>query len=78
MTDRYRKWGRVVRLERDCVIAVDEVPITFHGAARYNVENVLGVIGMARALGLPMDATRRALRSFKPSDNPRRGEVIER
>jgi hypothetical protein len=24
MTDRYRKWGRVVRLERDCVIAVDE------------------------------------------------------
>ena len=60
------------------LVRIDEVPITFGGAARYNVENVLGVVGAARALGLPDDAIARALRGFGTGDNPRRGELVER
>jgi UDP-N-acetylmuramyl tripeptide synthase len=60
------------------LIGVDDVPITFRGAARYNVENVLGVSAMARALGIADDAIGAGLRGFLPRDNPHRGEVIER
>lgn len=57
------------------IIRVDEVPITFGGAARYNVENVLGAVAMARALGLPGEAVAAALRGFGMHDNPGRGQV---
>ena len=55
-----------------------DVPITFAGAARYNVENALGVIGAARGLGLPDEAIVRGLVSFGSDDNPRRGQLLER
>ena len=45
-------------------MSVDEVPITFSGAARYNVYNVLGAIALARALKLADDAIREGLRGF--------------
>ncbi len=57
---------------------VEDVPITFSGAARYNVENALGVIGAARGLGLPDEAIARALVSFGSEDNPRRGQLVEK
>ena len=60
------------------VARVEAVPITFGGAARYNVENVLGVVAAAEALGLPEVAIRRALHGFGMRDNPGRGQVIER
>ncbi len=45
-------------------MGVSEVPITFGGAARYNVYNVIGAIALARALKLPDDAIREGLRGF--------------
>jgi cyanophycin synthetase len=45
-------------------MSVDDVPITFGGAARYNVYNVIGAIALARALKLPDDAIRKGLRGF--------------
>jgi len=45
-------------------MGVDEVPITFAGAARYNVYNVIGAIALACALKLPDDAIREGLRGF--------------
>ncbi len=57
---------------------VDEVPLTFAGAARYNVENVLGVIGAARGLGVADEAIARGIASFGSEDNPRRGQLLER
>jgi cyanophycin synthetase len=57
---------------------VDAIPITFRGAARFNVENVLGVVAMASALGIPDDAIVRGLTGFQLEDNPRRGYLLER
>lgn len=53
-----------------------ELPITFGGAARYNVENVLGAVGAALALGIAEDVIVRALRSFQHTDNPGRGQLL--
>lgn len=64
--------------EERALVRVSDVPITFDGAARYNVENVLGVVATARALGLADDAIVRAVSGFGMADNPRRGELIER
>jgi UDP-N-acetylmuramyl tripeptide synthase len=55
------------------LVDVAQVPITFKGAARYNVENALGAVAMARALGVPTEAIVRALTGF--TDNPGRGET---
>ncbi len=74
--------GALVRYgeERRQVIArLDEVPITFGGAARYNVANALCAIGLAGAIGLSLDAMREGLRSFRgtPEDNPGRGNLLD-
>lgn len=60
------------------LVRVDDVPLTFGGAARHNVENALGVAATALALGLPEDAVVRGLRGFTTKDNARRGEILER
>ena len=60
------------------LLAVTEIPITFGGAARYNVENVLGAVATARALGLPEVAILAALRGFGMQDNPGRGQIVVR
>ncbi len=60
------------------LLRVDEAPITFGGAARYNVENVLGVVATARALGIASDVIAAALRSFSMRDNPGRGQLLDR
>ncbi len=64
-------------LERT-IVRVDAVPVTFGGAARYNVENVLGVVAVADGLGLAADAIARGLQGFTMHDNPGRGQVVER
>lgn len=66
----------VVRIG-DTDVKLAELPITFKGAARHNIENVLGVTAMALGLGLPTDAIIAGLRNFGSADNPRRGEVHE-
>jgi UDP-N-acetylmuramyl tripeptide synthase len=60
------------------LVRIDALPITFGAAARYNVENVLGVVAASEALGLSRDALLRALRGFGMRDNPGRGQVLER
>ncbi len=74
--------GELVRYgeERRQVIArVDEVPITFGGAARHNVANALAAMGLAGAIGLPVDAMSEGLKGFRgsPEDNPGRGNLLE-
>ncbi|MCA0272338.1 MAG: Mur ligase [Proteobacteria bacterium] len=56
------------------LVAVSDVPLTLGGAARYNIENALAAALAARGLGLPDDAIRTVLRSFRsdPIDNPGR------
>jgi UDP-N-acetylmuramyl tripeptide synthase len=74
--------GELVRYgeERRQVIArVDEVPIAHGGAALHNVANALAAMGLAGAIGLPVDAMAEGLRTFRgsPEDNPGRGNLME-
>ncbi|HKI02244.1 MAG TPA: Mur ligase family protein [Thermoanaerobaculia bacterium] len=66
--------------EQIVVARVEEVPITFGGAARHNVANALGAIGLAAALELPVEAMAAGLRQVAgtPEDNPGRANLIER
>lgn len=60
------------RAER--IIAVDDIPITMGGAARYNILNALGAACLAHALGISAKAIAQALAGFRPDpkDNPGR------
>ncbi len=64
--------GQVTR-----VVDVSDVPISFGGAARYNLMNALAAIGAAAALALPTEAMREGLRAFAPTpeSNPGRANV---
>ncbi len=90
IADHLAKGGEAVVMEDDSVVrirgdqrvsvlSVDRIPVTMGGAARYNVSNVLGVVGVAWALGIPDDAIIRALEQFRPShvDNPGRLNVFD-
>jgi UDP-N-acetylmuramyl tripeptide synthase len=59
------------------VVEVSQVPISFGGAARYNLLNALAAIGAASALALPVEAMREGLRAFAPTpeSNPGRANV---
>lgn len=56
------------------VATLEEVPICFGGHAQHNVANALAALLAGHALGLPWEAIRQGLRTFKPSatDNPGR------
>ncbi len=64
---------------RETVAQVAEVPITVGGAARHNVYNALGVIGLAAAIGIPTPAIGRGLRNFRGTaeENPGRLNLFE-
>jgi UDP-N-acetylmuramyl tripeptide synthase len=68
---------------REVVATVSEVPIAFGGAARYNVANALAAIGLASALGVPVDAMARGLAAMRGdggeggADNSGRGCLME-
>ena len=57
------------------VIAVNDVAMTFNGAAKHNVQNALGAIALAFALDIDLKAIRVALKHFNSDskDNPGRG-----
>lgn len=77
VTDR----GRIVRRRGEVETElgrVAEIPLAFGGAARFHVENALGVAAAASALGVSDDAIRRALASFRPEHNPRRASLVEK
>ena len=66
--------------ERVRVMAAAEAPLTFGGAARHNVANALAAIGMAAAIGIPVEAMAKGLRRVRntPEDNLGRANTFER
>jgi cyanophycin synthetase len=65
---------------REVVAALSEVPVAFAGAARYNVANALAAIGLAAALGVPVEAMAPGLATVGSdggADNPGRGCLME-
>lgn len=58
----------------ELTIAAADIPITMGGAASFNVQNVMGAIGLAKAMGLDNQAIVDGLTRFRPSpdDNPGR------
>ncbi len=72
----------LVRSTRDgerVLAKVDEVPIAYGGAARFNLANALGASALASTMGFAEDAIVDGLRSFQPSfdDNPGRSNLVE-
>ena len=65
--------------ERTRVMPVANFVPGMGGAAKFNVSNALGAIGLASALGLPNEAMTKGLSSFKgtPDENPGRGNFME-
>lgn len=63
----------------ETVIAnVADAPITFGGAAAYNIDNVLGAVAMAQAMWIDNAAIVRGLASFTMAENPGRGQLHEK
>jgi UDP-N-acetylmuramyl tripeptide synthase len=74
----YVRDGQIVIAQAGAEIAlmhVQDAPITFGGAADYNVKNVLGVVASAVALGIPHETIARGVRAFTMKDNPGRGQL---
>jgi len=61
---------------RQPLIHVSEIPLTVGGAARHNVANCLAAMGLADALGVPMDAILSAARQTTDAANPGRCNVF--
>lgn len=61
------------------IAMIADIPMTFNGSARHNIENALGVVGLSRALKLPFQAIRAGLKSFgsNAQDNPGRGNQYQ-
>ncbi|MCC7141867.1 MAG: Mur ligase [Candidatus Eisenbacteria bacterium] len=55
--------------------AVQDAPITWDGTARHNISNVLGAIGLARALQVPPSAIRSALCAFASTNDQNPGRL---
>lgn len=65
--------------QRTVIMAVDEIPATYLGTAKFNVENALAAIAMAIALGLEPHIMRAALSGFTSSyeQNPGRFNIYD-
>ncbi|MFT5574318.1 MAG: cyanophycin synthetase [Cryomorphaceae bacterium] len=61
----------------DDVAHINDLPMTFNGSAMHNVQNALGVVGLCRALNLPLGAIAQGLSTFgsNAEDNPGRGNL---
>jgi UDP-N-acetylmuramyl tripeptide synthase len=62
------------------IVEVNEVPITFGGAARYNISNALGALALCHVLGVNDEALAEGLKSFSGNadENPGRGNLFEK
>ncbi|MDT8369852.1 MAG: cyanophycin synthetase [Longimicrobiales bacterium] len=74
--------GDVVILSADTpahVMAVDDAPITLHGAAEFNTANVLAAVAALHGLGLPVARIRGGISTFHPTpgQNPGRMNLID-
>jgi UDP-N-acetylmuramyl tripeptide synthase len=61
------------------LVNVNEIPMTLNGAAKHNIQNALGAIGLAKNLGIENAAIFNALTAFSSNidDNPGRGNQFE-
>lgn len=62
------------------IVPVEDVPITFGGAARYNIRNALGAMLLCSVLGAPDEALAGGLKAFSGDAgvNPGRGNLFEK
>ncbi len=74
--------GEIIRFdgkEFHSICPIDAVPMTLNGAARHNVQNALGAVGVASAMGFDDAQIRAGLENFHSdeSDNPGRMNIFE-
>ena len=64
---------------KNAVVTVEDIPITFSGAAKHNVHNALAVTAMCHALGFDNKTIAQGLKDFSstPENNPGRGNLFE-
>lgn len=55
----------------------DEIPLTLGGAARHNISNAMGAVGLTHALGISREDIVKGLRSASFEDNPGRCNLFE-
>jgi len=62
------------------IVRVEEVPVTFGGAAKYNIRNALGAMLLCAVLGAPDEALAAGLKAFSGDAgvNPGRGNLFEK
>jgi UDP-N-acetylmuramyl tripeptide synthase len=62
------------------IIRAQDIPITFGGAARYNISNALGAMALCHVLGVADEALAAGLRTFSgdADTNPGRGNLFEK
>ncbi len=80
------KWAATVEKKQLVVFAggqkhglldISDVPITLDGAAVHNVQNALGVVLFAHALGISLADIKAGLKSFSNSQNPGRCNLFD-
>lgn len=62
------------------IVKASDIPITFNGAARYNISNALGAMALCQVLGIADDALATGLKRFSgdAEENPGRGNLFEK
>lgn len=62
------------------IVRVTEIPVTFGGAARYNISNALGAMALCHVLGVADPALAEGLKNFSgdAEENPGRGNLFEK
>jgi UDP-N-acetylmuramyl tripeptide synthase len=62
------------------IVRAKDIPVTFDGAAKYNISNSLGAMALCNVLGVSDQALARGLRSFSgdAEENPGRGNLFSR
>lgn len=61
--------------QKDTLVAVDEVPITFGGRAEHMVENALAAAAACLAIGIAPDVVRSGLKTFRNRPDQNRGRL---
>ena len=65
--------------QKQSIVDIKDIPITFAGAAKHNVHNALAVTAMCRALGFDNATIAQGLKDFDstPKNNPGRGNRFD-
>lgn len=62
------------------IVRAEDIPVTFGGAARYNISNSLGAMALCSVLGASDEALATGLKAFSGNadENPGRGNLFEK